>query len=163
MIEPGYLMRLAYEIGYSTAILFSGRTMRFLSLDSTTFKLPVPVGSILRLTSAVAHTIPGGESSEYSTLVVSMPTDCLQSLSDSTEFCRDCSSVGSPSFAFVFQNVRVQADVIDIKTGEEKNTNEFHFTWGVEGREPLPKTVVPVTYTGEFCFMSCLVQNWIIH
>ncbi|KAF8311104.1 Thioesterase/thiol ester dehydrase-isomerase [Clavulina sp. PMI_390] len=108
----GYLMRLAYEIGYSAAILFTGRTMRFLSLDSTTFKLPVPVGSILRLTSAVVHTIPG-EGSGYGTLV----------------------------------SVRVRADVIDVATGEEKNTNEFHFTWGAEGSEPLKKTVVPVTYS----------------
>jgi hypothetical protein len=49
-------MRLAYELGFATGTLFSGRTMRFLSLDRTTFKLPVSVGSILRLTSSVAHT-----------------------------------------------------------------------------------------------------------
>lgn len=49
--------------------------------------------------------------------------------------------------------MRVQADVIDVQTGEGKNTNEFHFTWGVEGHEPLNKTVVPVTYTG-----LCLVR-----
>lgn len=64
-------MRLAYEIGYSTAILFSGRTMRFMSLDSTTFKLPVSVGSILRLTSAIAHSMPGEKGGEYGSLVVS--------------------------------------------------------------------------------------------
>ena len=78
MAGTWYLMRLAYQIGYSTAILFSGRTMRFLSLHSTTFKLPVPVGSILRLTSAVAHTVPGGEGSEYGTLVVRVPPICHQ-------------------------------------------------------------------------------------
>ena len=80
MIGTGYLMRLAYEIGYSTAILFSGRIVRFLSLDSTTFKLPVSVGSILRLTSAVAHTSPGGEENGYGTLMVSMflDPDCYQ-------------------------------------------------------------------------------------
>lgn len=66
-------MRLAYEIGYSSAILFSARPgkMRFLSLDATTFKLPVNVGSILRLTSMVAHTMNGDVGSAYGTLVVS--------------------------------------------------------------------------------------------
>lgn len=69
-------MRLAYEIGYSTAILFSARpgSMRFLSLDATTFKLPVSVGSILRLTSTVAHTMSGDIGSGYGTLIVSLST-----------------------------------------------------------------------------------------
>lgn len=114
--------------------------MRFLSLDSTTFKLPVSVGSILRLTSAVAHTLPGEKGSEYGTLVVRiifLSLACLVQSAHLYGFFYHCG-----------QNIRVQADVLDVATGEEKNTNEFHFTWGVEGPEPLKKTVVPVTYTG---------------
>jgi hypothetical protein len=95
-------MRLAYEIGYSTAILFSGRTMRFLSLDSTTFKLPVPVGSILRLTSTVAHTIPGCEGSEYGTLVVSMFSGATR-LADSILILRDHDRLFVGPFFFILE------------------------------------------------------------
>ncbi|KAF8340512.1 Thioesterase/thiol ester dehydrase-isomerase [Cantharellus anzutake] len=109
----GYLMRLAYEIGYSTATLFANRPLRFFSLDNTTFKLPVPVGSILRLQSKVTHTKSGAanfRSDRHASLV----------------------------------NVRVQADVLDVKTGDKKTTNEFQFTWGDD--HTLHKTVIPVTY-----------------
>lgn len=136
-------MRLAYEIGYSTAMLFSGRILRFLSLDNTTFRLPVSVGSILRLTSVVAHTVslPLDEGNEYSDLVVtSLFCDCTGASS---------SPLTSPIVRFfIFQNVCVQANVLNVETGEEEKTNEFHFTWGVEGSKPLQKSVVPVTYTG---------------
>lgn len=40
----------------------------------------------------------------------------------------------------------MQADVVDVSTSKSQNTNEFHFTWGVEGPEPLQRTVVPITY-----------------
>ncbi|KAG9096285.1 hypothetical protein FS749_008780 [Ceratobasidium sp. UAMH 11750] len=52
----GYLMRLAYEIGYTNAYLFTRAPLRFLSLDGIAFKKPVPIGSILRLTSIMTHT-----------------------------------------------------------------------------------------------------------
>jgi acyl-CoA hydrolase len=56
--EIGYLMRLAYELGYSNASVFTRGVLRFLSLDEITFKHPVPIGSVLRLKSRIAHTIP---------------------------------------------------------------------------------------------------------
>ncbi|KAH7339912.1 HotDog domain-containing protein [Rhizoctonia solani] len=52
----GYLMRLAYEIGYTDAYMFTRAPLRFLSLDGISFKKPVPIGSILRLTSHISHT-----------------------------------------------------------------------------------------------------------
>ncbi|KZV98933.1 Thioesterase/thiol ester dehydrase-isomerase [Exidia glandulosa HHB12029] len=51
----GYLMRLAYELAYANASLFAHRPMRFLSLDDISFRRPVNIGSIVRLTSLVAH------------------------------------------------------------------------------------------------------------
>jgi acyl-coenzyme A thioesterase 9 len=44
--------------------------MRFLSLDQITFRLPVPVGAVLRLTSKVVHTTrpeetPDGEAKAH--------------------------------------------------------------------------------------------------
>ncbi|KAG1728865.1 Thioesterase/thiol ester dehydrase-isomerase [Suillus paluster] len=55
----GYLMRLAYELGFANASLFTRSHVTFMSLDSISFAKPVPIGSILRLTSQVLHTSPG--------------------------------------------------------------------------------------------------------
>ncbi|EAU87567.2 hypothetical protein CC1G_11876 [Coprinopsis cinerea okayama7 len=52
----GYLMRLAYELGFSNASLFCRGPVRFLSLDGISFARPVPIGSILRLESMILHT-----------------------------------------------------------------------------------------------------------
>ncbi|OAX32604.1 Thioesterase/thiol ester dehydrase-isomerase [Rhizopogon vinicolor AM-OR11-026] len=55
----GYLMRLAYELGFSNASLLTRSHVTFMSLDSISFAKPVPIGSILRLTSQILHTTPG--------------------------------------------------------------------------------------------------------
>ncbi|KAJ7223031.1 Thioesterase/thiol ester dehydrase-isomerase [Mycena pura] len=61
-IFGGYLMRLAYELGFSNASLFMrGGHVRFLSLDGIRFAQPVPIGSILRLTSYVLHSTSSAE------------------------------------------------------------------------------------------------------
>ena len=59
MERPGYLMRLAYELGYSNAVLFTRGPLRFYALDEINFKLAVPIGSVLRLKSRIAHTEMG--------------------------------------------------------------------------------------------------------
>lgn len=51
----GYLMRLAYELGFASASLFCRGPIRFFSLDGISFAKPVPIGSILRLKSWVLH------------------------------------------------------------------------------------------------------------
>jgi acyl-coenzyme A thioesterase 9 len=48
-------MRLAYELGITNAAIFTRGSVRFLSLDGISFARPVPIGSILRLTSHVLH------------------------------------------------------------------------------------------------------------
>jgi len=55
-------MRSAYELGYTTSSLFTRGPLRFLSLDRIAFARPVPLGSILRLTSRIIHSrtdVPG--------------------------------------------------------------------------------------------------------
>ncbi|KAF9456390.1 Thioesterase/thiol ester dehydrase-isomerase [Collybia nuda] len=52
----GYLMRLAHELGFANASMFTQNHVRFLSLDGISFARPVPIGSILRLTSQILHT-----------------------------------------------------------------------------------------------------------
>ncbi|KAK0463123.1 Thioesterase/thiol ester dehydrase-isomerase [Desarmillaria tabescens] len=51
----GYLMRLAYELGFANCSMFARGPIRFLSLDGISFAQPVPIGSILRLTSYILH------------------------------------------------------------------------------------------------------------
>jgi len=51
-------MRLAYELGFSTAALFTRQPIFFTSLDKIFFAKPVPIGSILRLTSEILYTTP---------------------------------------------------------------------------------------------------------
>lgn len=54
----GYLMRLAYELGFSNASLFTRSHVTFLSLDRISFARPVPIGCILRLTSQIIYSTP---------------------------------------------------------------------------------------------------------
>ncbi|KAL6308875.1 Thioesterase/thiol ester dehydrase-isomerase [Sparassis latifolia] len=54
-IFGGYLMRLAYELGFANASLFTRTHVSFLALDGISFARPVPIGSILRLNSHILH------------------------------------------------------------------------------------------------------------
>lgn len=56
MIFGGYLMRQTFELAYCAAASFSHALPRFISLDSTTFRAPVPVGSILHMDATVVYT-----------------------------------------------------------------------------------------------------------
>ncbi|CAI5759585.1 unnamed protein product [Candida verbasci] len=56
MIFGGYLLRQSFELAYCTAASFSSAGPRFVSLDSTTFKNPVPVGSVLSMNSSISYT-----------------------------------------------------------------------------------------------------------
>lgn len=56
MIFGGYLMRQTFELAYCNAAAFSHAFPRFVSLDSTTFRAPVPVGSVLYMKSTVVYT-----------------------------------------------------------------------------------------------------------
>ncbi|KAI5993806.1 thioesterase thiol ester dehydrase-isomerase [Pisolithus orientalis] len=57
----GYLMRLAYELGFANACFFMRSHVTFHSLDGISFTQPVPIGSILRLRSQILHTSLPGE------------------------------------------------------------------------------------------------------
>ncbi|TFK47256.1 Thioesterase/thiol ester dehydrase-isomerase [Heliocybe sulcata] len=105
----GYLMRLAYELAFTNARLFTREHVRFLSLDGISFARPVPIGSVLRLTS---HIVYSTTSPQFPTLVHAL----------------------------------VQANVVDVKTGQEQTTNNFRFTWCGEEGQSLGRQVVPKTY-----------------
>lgn len=66
IIFGGYLLRQTFELAYCAAGAFSGSFPRFVSLDNTTFKAPVPVGSVLHMNSEVCYTEHIHEFDEYS-------------------------------------------------------------------------------------------------
>ncbi|OBA26184.1 hypothetical protein HANVADRAFT_53348 [Hanseniaspora valbyensis NRRL Y-1626] len=51
----GALMKWTFELAYCTACSVSNGAPRFMSLDATTFKAPVPIGSILHMNSKVVY------------------------------------------------------------------------------------------------------------
>ncbi|KAF9219366.1 Thioesterase/thiol ester dehydrase-isomerase [Gyrodon lividus] len=104
----GYLMRLAYELGFANSCLFTRSHVRFLSLDGISFRKPVNIGSILRLESQILNASPPGE----------LPAAV---------------------------HVRVQANIVDVKTGQEETTNDFRFTWAKDTGHAIPR-IVPRTY-----------------
>ncbi|KAI0369063.1 Thioesterase/thiol ester dehydrase-isomerase [Pilatotrama ljubarskyi] len=62
----GYLMRLAYELGFANSCLFTRDHVTFLSFDGISFARPVPLGSVLWLTSYIVHS---SSSESYPALV----------------------------------------------------------------------------------------------
>jgi acyl-coenzyme A thioesterase 9 len=56
MIFGGYLLRQSFELAYCASAQFALLAPRFVSLDSTTFKQPVPVGSVLSMTATIVYT-----------------------------------------------------------------------------------------------------------
>ena len=56
IIFGGYLLRQTFELAYCAAAAFSKSYPRFISLDNTTFKAPVPVGSVLSMDAEVCYT-----------------------------------------------------------------------------------------------------------
>lgn len=49
-------MREAFELAYANAMLYAKERPLFLSLDEISFKKPIPIGSVLNLTSNVVYT-----------------------------------------------------------------------------------------------------------
>ncbi|ODQ44572.1 hypothetical protein PICMEDRAFT_173580 [Pichia membranifaciens NRRL Y-2026] len=56
IIFGGYLLRQTFELAYCAAGAFSRSYPRFISLDNTTFKAPVPVGCVLSMNAEVCYT-----------------------------------------------------------------------------------------------------------
>jgi len=116
MIFGGYILRLTFELAHSCAARFSHSRPRFISLDSTTFDCPVPVGSILESEAMVVYTAPS---------------------SGDTDF-----DPATPDGETMRVQVRVKANVRDVHTGQKTTTGTFAYTFGVEGQ----RRVLPTKY-----------------
>jgi acyl-coenzyme A thioesterase 9 len=112
--------------------------VQFLSLDGISFARPVPIGSILKLTSRILHTSerPSTREGYNQTLVVSKIYPEKKKRWLISELLK--------------QHVGVRANVVNVGTGEEQNTNDFRFTWmGEHETSSLPRKVVFKTYKGK--------------
>lgn len=121
MIFGGFLLRSSYELAFCCAASFARSRPRFLSLDPSTFETPVPVGSVLYLSSTVVYTDPEVDISE----------------NKSTE-----KEHGNKKTRVL---VRVDSYVRNIEHGEKKSTGTFNYSFEVDG----DVRVMPKTY-GEF-------------
>lgn len=52
------MCRRAYELAFASAYMFAGQRPIFKEIDEVTFKRPVDIGDLLRLTSSILHTQP---------------------------------------------------------------------------------------------------------
>lgn len=56
LVFGGFLMREAFELGFTCGQLFSHSRLHFLAVDELAFKHPVPIGAVLQLTAQVVYT-----------------------------------------------------------------------------------------------------------
>jgi acyl-CoA hydrolase len=117
MIFGGYILHLTFELAHVCAARFSLSRPRFISLDSTTFNCPVPVGSILEAEAMVVYTAPSSDEVDFGS-----PT---------------------PELENTRVQVRVRANVRDVYTGHRTTTGTFAYTFGVEGQ----RRVLPTKYS----------------
>lgn len=70
----GYLMRRAYELAHATGSVFAKSNVNLLSSDEIVFKKPVPVGSLLNLSSQIIYS-PGEHHKSFQISVKAEVTD----------------------------------------------------------------------------------------
>jgi acyl-coenzyme A thioesterase 9 len=61
-------MRLAYELAFCNASVFLKNRPTFLALDDISFRMPVPVGTLLALDSQIAYS-EGGDHRSFQVMV----------------------------------------------------------------------------------------------
>jgi acyl-coenzyme A thioesterase 9 len=98
-------LRSSYELAFCCAASFSHSRPRFVSLDPSTFETPVPVGSVLFLSSTVIATFPGAVSSDE--------------------------APNTPTTTRVL--VRVDSYVRNVENSERKPTGVFNYSYDVDG------------------------------
>ena len=109
--------------------------MSFLSLDGIYFRKPVNIGSIIRLESQILNTSYVGE----------RPAAVVR---DSPSLAPTLNTLFPKYRIMETQHVRVQANVVDVKTGREETTNDFRFTFARDdGPHEIPN-IIPRTYQG---------------
>lgn len=138
MIFGGYLMRQAFELAYCTAAAFSSAGPRFVSLDSTTFKAPVPVGSVLSMSATVSYT----EYLQDEDIEQPMPPFKLH---PTNTISKDSNSFLSESGTLV--QVKVDTRIKNLDSKNSKESGCFIYSFFVPGSANTVASVVPQTYS----------------
>lgn len=118
-IFGGYLMRRAYEIAFADASAFlKSRCPNLLSMDEVTFRRPVHVGSLLKLTSHIVYA-EGYPHRSFQVRVVAEVMDIEKDTLDVTN---------------VFYFTLATEDINAVRSGEDRDPNE------VKVRRIIPRT-----------------------
>lgn len=141
MIFGGYLLRQAFELAYCAAASFTSAGPRFVSLDSTTFKAPVPVGAVLTMEASVAYTEhlqDEGKNSKTRSPFDLPPTNNISKNPD----------------AFLLEpgtlvQVKVDTRIQNLDSSETKESGRFIYSFFVpdSGSKVPVASVVPKTYS----------------
>lgn len=99
----GTLIRFAYELAWMCAAGFANNYVTFLSLDTLIFHNPVPIGSLLNLSSTITYTSQRKDEREGTT------------------------TTGQP----VRAAVAVWVEIVDMVTGKRTRSNTFYFTFAI--------------------------------
>ncbi|GEQ70383.1 hypothetical protein JCM33374_g4060 [Metschnikowia sp. JCM 33374] len=141
MIFGGYLLRQAFELAYCAAAAFTSAGPRFVSLDSTTFKAPVPVGSVLSMEASVSYT-EHLKDNEHNSKATS-PFDLVPTNKISTNPDAFLSEPGT------LVQVKVDTRIQNLDTSESKESGCFIYSFFVpasSSKSPLA-SVIPQTYS----------------
>lgn len=134
MIFGGYLLRQTFELAYSCSAAFAHSAPRFVSLDETTFRNPVPVGSVLYMTATVVYTEfinrkQNPEAGEHE-------KQLAQSNDNSDGRQSELTSVPGTLI-----QVRVDSLVRDISHGTTTNTGSFVYSFFAAAQTPLSNLI----------------------
>ncbi|WPK25191.1 hypothetical protein PUMCH_002495 [Australozyma saopauloensis] len=148
MIFGGYLLRNAFELAYLTAAAFTSAGPRFVSLDSTTFKAPVPVGSVLSMTASVCYTEHLGEDTGFESPFNLPPTNKLSSKPDS--FLLEAGTL---------VQVKVDTTIKALDSPESKESGCFIYSFFVphssySDAEEHCSLVIPQTYSEMMSYLE---------
>ncbi len=125
MIFGGYLLRQTFELAYACAAAFSHASPRFVCLDTTTFKNPVPVGSVLYMTATVVYT----EHIHHTDL----PTQHKDEYWDENKSNEYLSKPGT------LIQITVNTNVRDLEHGTYTNTGLFAYSFFVSKEDVLKR------------------------
>ncbi|KAG7192493.1 uncharacterized protein KQ657_001588 [Scheffersomyces spartinae] len=143
MIFGGYLLRNSFELAYCAAASFANAGPRFVSLDSTTFKAPVPVGSILFCEATVSYT-EHIHDSEENDLPFDFHLPSTNKLSDKPN-----TFLNEPGTLI---QVRVDTSIKSLESTVTKESGTFIYSFFVpqssyNGAQPEFCTIIPQTFS----------------
>lgn len=129
----GFLMREAFELAYTTASIYVGGRVWTVSMDDIAFRKPVPVGSILSLSSEVTY----AEGEPRKTFQVSVMAEVISDLKDVR---KDLTNVFHFTFARHDESMTWTRGMI-ISAAKANENSQDH------GRVGLVKRLMPLTYS----------------